>query len=193
MAGSDKRGDKWKRAANDKLAGGFMRTRGGDSGRAGAECALGPRPRLRPGGRPQTLERRDQAPFRPPHPADAALCGTHGLRVSQRTPPPAAAILLFASLPAGHVALSLSGSRGTAPTSGQTGSSRPRPADARLPPGGRLRAAPCRPARPGPRHSLPGRSHVSARRGGRAPDAPGPGRARPQGLSRGSRASLHAV
>lgn len=50
-----------------------------------------------------------------------------------------------------------SGSRGTAPTSGQTGSSRPRPADARLPPGGRPHSAP-----PGPRHFFTRRPHVRA-------------------------------
>ncbi|XP_043345540.1 translation initiation factor IF-2-like [Cervus canadensis] len=170
-----------------KLAGGLMRTRGGDPGRAGAGCTLGPRPRLRLRlvGRPQTLESRDLASLPPSHPANAALCGTHGLRGPRRTPPPAAAILLFASLPAGHVALSPSGSRGTAPTSGQTGSSRPRPADARLPPGGRPCAAPPRPVRPSPFPSRPAARSTcaAARPGGVAPDAPGPGRAGVPGAS----------
>ncbi|XP_039073609.1 potassium/sodium hyperpolarization-activated cyclic nucleotide-gated channel 2-like [Hyaena hyaena] len=58
-------------------------------------------------------------------------------------PPPSCCFLQF--LPAAHVARRC-GSQGAAPTSGQTGSSRPRPADARLPPGGRPLPAPPAPA-----------------------------------------------
>lgn len=85
------------------------------------------------------------------------------------------------------------GSQGTAPTSGQTGSSRPRPADARLPPGGRSRPAPPSPAAIS---SLGGRtsarSHLGARRRACGRGL-GPVRSRGSWVQPGSLACLHAV
>lgn len=103
----------------------------------------------------------------PPGPANsAALYGTRGLKGTRKPRPPPPFCCFLRSLPAAHVARRC-GSQGTAPTSGHTGSSRPRPADARLPPGGLPRpAAPGR-ARPR-RHFLPCRPHVRARSQSRA-------------------------
>ncbi|XP_047717628.1 uncharacterized protein LOC125167499 [Prionailurus viverrinus] len=104
--------------------------------------------------------------------------GPDGSGASGGPRPHAAAILLFFPVPPGRA-------RGTSlrkprcrPTSGQAGSSRPRPADARLPPGGRPLWAP-----PGPAAiaSLAGRTYARA-------TSPERSRARVGGAAGGARA-----
>lgn len=153
----------------EKQAGGFTRTPRSDP--RGAQGAA-------TGGLEGSTKEQDIAGKRlnwfRPGPRTLPFKGPRGLRRpgGLRPPLPPPSCCFSQSLPAGHVARRC-GSRGAAPTSGQTGSSRPGPADARLPPGGGLRRSGRAPlARPSLRHFPPGAPHVRARRrprGGAAP------------------------